>query len=158
MLLFSGLLSLSQLSQGSPPQTLVLCCSHSIHPKRQYAPKTLQSYIIISNPRLHDQRPHYFVSRPSRISSQSRQAYGYCFPNFTTRIVIANTFLFIYSSRLCIYWLFPAESTFARRSAAVLPVVEKNREKTGWMTDRKTTWAPLVIGSAIQRTRMNLKT
>lgn len=158
MLLFSGLLNLSQLSQGLPPQTLVLCCSYSIRSKYQYHPKTLQSYIIISNPRLHGQRPHYFISRPSRILSQSRQAYCYCFPNFTTRIVVADMFLFVYSSRLCIYWLFPAESTFARRSAAVLPVVEKNREKTGWMTDRKTTWAPLVMGSAIQRTRMNLKT
>lgn len=30
-----------------------------------------------------------------------------------------------------IYWLFPAESTLALRSAAVVPLVEKNRAKTG---------------------------
>lgn len=46
----------------------------------------------------------------------------------------------------------------ALRSAAVVPLVEKKRAKTGWITDRKTIWAPLVAGRAIQRTRTNLKT
>jgi hypothetical protein len=51
----------------------------------------------------------------------------------------------------------PAASALARRSAAVVPDVEKNREKTGWMKERKTIWAPLVTGRAIQRIKMNLK-
>lgn len=54
------------------------------------------------------------------------------------------------------------------------PLCEKKREKTGWMKERKTTWAPLcrcisplssagsgltheVWGRAIQRIRTNLK-
>ena len=56
-----------------------------------------------------------------------------------------------------VHWLLVAESTFARRSAEVDPLSEKKREKTGWMKDRKTTWAPPVWGRAIHKTRMNLK-
>jgi hypothetical protein len=36
-----------------------------------------------------------------------------------------------YLSFITIYWLLVAASAFARRSAAVVPVVEKNLEKTG---------------------------
>lgn len=36
------------------------------------------------------------------------------------------------------YWVLPAASALALRSAAVVPGAEKNREKTGWMKERKT--------------------
>lgn len=45
-----------------------------------------------------------------------------------------------------------------RTSADALPDWVKKREKIGWIKEVKRIWAPLVIGRAIQRIRMNLKT